>query len=99
MFLDEDASGQNVDRIVVTDWHRGLDNDRPAVKLAGHEVNRRAAQLYTVIQRLALGVHARERWQKRRVNIEDGIRECVEQPRSDEPHEPSETDQRYAAGS
>jgi hypothetical protein len=44
-------------------------------------------------KRLSLGVETRKRRQERRVNIEDRVRESVQQRGTDEPHVTGETDQ------
>ena len=87
-------AAQRLGRVVVAHRHRGLQHDRTGVELAGHEMDGRAGDLHAVLERLALRVDAGERRQQRRVDVEDRVREGVEQRRADEPHEAGEADQR-----
>ena len=77
--------------------HRRLHHDRAASSSRGHEVHGRAGDLHAVLERLALRVDAGERRQQRRVDVEDRVRERVEERRADQPHEAGEADERDAA--
>jgi hypothetical protein len=56
-------------------------------------MHRSAADAHAVLQRLPLRVEPRKRGQKRRVNVEDAIRERLEQRPADSPHEAGKTDE------
>ena len=81
-------------RVVVPHRDRRLQHDRPAVELAGHEVHGRAADLHAVLERLPLRVDAGERRQQRRMDVQDRVRERLEQRRADQAHEAGEADER-----
>ena len=70
-----------------------LHDDRPAVELRGDEVHRHAADLDAVLDRLTLRVEAGERGQQRRVDVQDGVAESVEERRADQAHEAGEADE------
>ena len=99
MFLLENPRAERVGRVVVKDRHGRLTDDRSAVELARDEVDRGAGHFRAVVQRLPLRVHAGERREERRMDVEDGVREGVEERGSEEPHESREADERQVARS
>src|SRR5262252_9270836 len=70
-----------------------LEHDRTAIQLGGDEMNGRTRDLDAMFDRLPLCVQARERRQKRRVDVQDAILKRVEERRANEPHVARETDQ------
>ena len=48
-----------------------------------------------MLERPALGIDPRKRRQQRRVDIENRLRERIEQRRTDQSHEPRETDEAH----
>jgi hypothetical protein len=64
MFLDEDSLRQRLHRVIVQDRDDGLEHDRSAIHVLGHQVNRRAGEPYAVLQRLSLRIKTWKRWQQ-----------------------------------
>ncbi len=93
MLLDEDSCRQRLHRVGIEHRHGGLKHDWAAIELRRHQMHGRAAHAHAVLQRLPLRVEPRKRGQQRRVNVEDAIRERLEQRRADAPHETGETDE------
>ena len=78
------------------DRHGGLRDDRSAVELAGDEVHRHAGDLHAVRQRLLRRVHAWERRQQRRMDVENRVGIRVEERLAEQPHESRQADERDA---
>lgn len=95
MLLDEDPCGKALNGIVITNLHWGLQHDWTAVEFTGNEVDRRTCDLDTVLQRLALSIDAGKCRQQGRMDVQDRIWEGIEQVRANQPHEPSQTDERH----
>ncbi len=95
MLLDENARGERVAGVIVGDRYGSLHDDGPAVQLPGHEVNRRSAHAHSMVERLPLCINTGEGWEQRWMNVQDRVPVGIEQPRSDEPHEAGEADQRH----
>ena len=57
-----------------------------------------AADLYSVVDRLLLGVESRERGQQRRMDVEDAVGERLDERRTDEAHEAGQADKPDVAG-
>ena len=64
MLLDEDAGCQGIDGVVLFHRNCALKDDRTSIELAGDEVNRDAADLHTIGERLRLRVDAGKRRQQ-----------------------------------
>ena len=88
MFLDKNPRRQRGTGITVEHGDRPLHDDRPAVECVRHEVDRGASDLYPVLQRVTLSVHARERRKERRMDVQNGLRKRLEERRADHTHVP-----------
>src|SRR5882724_4677900 len=86
MFLFKNASCECVMGIVVFYRYNSLKNDNTVVNSLVNEVDGAAGELSPVIKRLALSIEAGKRWQQRRVNIEDAIREGLHKCGRDNTH-------------
>ena len=93
MLLDEDACRQGFGAVAVENRNRSLQDDRAIVEPGRDEMDRRTGYADAVLERLTLRLEARERGQQRRMNVEDAIGKCLEQPRSNQSHVPSKANQ------
>ena len=96
VLFDQDALRQRRRRVLVEHRDRRLQNDGAAIELAGDQMNRRAADADAVRKRLRLRVHARKGREQRGMDVQDRVREFVEQRRTDQPHEPGQAHERHA---
>ena len=92
VLLDLDARVQGLGRVVLEDRHRLLHDDGAGVRSGVDEMNRHARDLASVVERLGPAVDARERGEKRGVDVEDAVRERGEQLGLDDAHEAREHD-------
>ena len=70
VLLDQNARGQRVLRVAGSHRHRRLQHDGTGVDALVDEVHGGARHLHAVLERLALGVQARERRQQRGMDVE-----------------------------
>ena len=78
MFFFEDAVGERVSGIGIEDRDGSLQDDRAAVQLLIHEVDRAAGNLDAMRPRLILGIETRKGGQQRRMDVENAIRRILE---------------------
>jgi hypothetical protein len=93
MLLFEDPRRQLVRPIVIPYGYCILKNNRAAVELGGDQVNRDSRVFHAVLPSLVLRIHARERWKQRWVNIQNGVRESLDEDGAKPPHETREAHQ------
>src|SRR5262245_35262922 len=93
MLFSEDACRQGLHRVAVEHRHGGLKHDWAAIELRRNQMYRGATHTHAVRQRLPLSIQPGEGRQERRVNVEDAVRESLEQRRADAAHETGETDE------
>lgn len=93
MLLGEDSRGKRFRRIPGEDWHSPLHHDWPAIQFRSDEVDGHATQLHAMLNRLPLRVQARKGGQQRGMNVEDRIRERINERCTHESHESGKADQ------
>ena len=93
MLLDEDPRRQRLDRVIVEHRHGGLQDDRTVVELGCHQMHGRARDAHAVFERLPLRVESGKRRQQRRMDIQDAVREGLEQRSAHQTHEAGQADQ------
>src|SRR5437762_2126286 len=79
--------------IVGQDRHDRLGNDRPVVELGGDEVHCHASELAARGDCAAMRVKPRERWQQRRVHVDDAAFEAAHEFARQDSHEAGEHDE------
>ena len=77
VLLLKDAICKCVFGVIVVDRHSDLRDDRAVVKTGAHEVDGAACDFYARFDRLTLGMKSTEAREKRRMDIDDAVRECV----------------------
>ena len=77
VLLRKDAICECIFGIIIIDRHSDLRDDRAVVKTGAHEVDRAACDFYARFDRLTLGMKPAEAREKRRMDIDDAVRECV----------------------
>ena len=77
MLLLKDAICKCVFGVIVVDRHSDLRDDRAIVKTGAHEVDCAACDFYARFDRLTLGMKSTEAREKRRMDIDDAVRECI----------------------
>src|SRR5207249_2900287 len=93
MFFLQNAGRKRFDRIVIQNRNHSLVDDWAIVQRAGYEVNRAAAEFYSVLQRLFLDLEPGKRRQQRRMNIQDTVGKGVEKDGAEDSHEPGKNHQ------
>jgi len=91
MFDAEDALFQRLRRIAGEDGNLALQDDRPGIQVLVHKMNSGAADRFAGLQGLLLGAETREFWQQRWVDVEDSVRERVDERRAQQAHESGQT--------
>ena len=71
MLLNQDSGRQVVDRVAVEYGNHRLSDDRSSVERLVDEVDRAAAQSYSMLESLALRVEAGKCGKQRRMDVED----------------------------
>ena len=97
MFLDQNARGEGVGRVLVVDRHDGLEHDRASIELRGNDVHGGTTDLDAVVPRLGLPVEPGEGRQERWMDVEDAVRERLDERCAQQPHETSEAHERDVA--
>ena len=97
MFLAQHAGRQALRRVVRQDRHRRLNDDRPAVDLRPHVVNRAAGDAYAGLDGPGMRIQPLERRQQRGVDVDQPIAPTVDEFRREHAHEAGEADQLDAA--
>ena len=77
VLLLKDAICKCVFGVIVVDRHSDLRDDRAVVKTGAHEVDCAACDFYARFDRLTLGMKSTEAREKRRMDIDDAVRECI----------------------
>ena len=77
VLLLKDAICKCVFGVIVVDRHSNLRDDRAVVKTGAHEVDCAACDFYARFDRLTLGMKSTEAREKRRMDIDDAVRECI----------------------
>ena len=77
VLLLKDAICKCVFGVIVVDRHSDLRDDRSVVKTGAHEVDGAACDFYARFDRLTLGMKSTEAREKRRMDIDDAVRECI----------------------
>ena len=77
MLLLKDAICKCVFGVIVVDRHSDLRDDRAVVKTGAHEVDCATCDFYARFDRLTLGMKSTEAREKRRMDIDDAVRECI----------------------
>ena len=93
MLLAQHPSREVLHRVVRQDRHRCLDDDRPAVDLGSHEVNRAAGDAHAGLDGPRMGVEPLERGQQRGVDVDQPIAPAAHKFRREDAHEAGEADQ------
>ena len=79
MLLRKDARGKRIVRIVIQNRDGSLKHDRTGIELFVDEVHGTSRYLDTIRQRLVLRIESRESRQKRWMDIEDTLRERLDE--------------------
>ena len=77
VLLLKDAICKCVFGVIVVDRHSDLRDDRAIIKTGAHEVDCAACDFYARFDRLTLGMKSTKAREKRRMDIDDAVRECV----------------------
>ena len=89
----QDAIRECLSCVVIENGDSPLQDDRTRVELGRDQVDGDTADLHSVLDRLMLGIHSRKRRQQRRMNIENRVREGIQQHGANQSHVTGETDQ------
>jgi hypothetical protein len=93
VFLLENSGRQFFDRITLQNRDDGLKDDGTAIQRLIHKVHRAAAEFHSMFESLILDIQSRKRRQKRRVNVQDGMGEGLDQDRAEHSHESGQANQ------
>jgi len=93
VFLGENSRSQSGIGVSVDHWDASLHDYRSAVEFPSHEMYRGTSDLYPVLQRLTLSIQSGERWKKRGVDVQNGLRKRLEEWCADQPHVASQADE------
>ena len=96
VLLEEDALAERGLVVAVEDGDGRLREDGAGIHSGVDEVHGAAGDAHAVRERLRLRVDAGERGEERGVDVDDAVRERVEEDRRDEAHEAGEHDARGA---
>ena len=77
VLLLKDAICKCVFGVIVVDRYSDLRDDRAVVKTGAHEVDGAACDFDARFDRLTLGMKSTEAREKRRMDIDDAVRECI----------------------
>src|SRR5262245_3572088 len=93
MLLDENSCRQRLHGVGIEDRYGRLRDDWTTIELGCHQMHRDAADADAVRERLPLRLQAGKSRQKRRVNVENGVRERIEQRPANQAHESGQADE------
>src|SRR5918993_2213921 len=86
----ENSHRKRIDIVRVLHRYGVLQDNRTAVKLSGYQVDRRAGPLHPMFPRLILRIRSRERREQRWVDIDDSVREFIQEDWGEHTHEAGE---------
>ena len=98
VLLLKDAICKCIFGVIVVDRHSDLRDDRAVVKAGAHEVDCAACDFYARFDRLTLGMKPAEAREKRRMDIDDAVRECVHKLFPADTHISREADEVWRIG-
>ena len=93
VLFDEDALGEGVGVVRIEDGDRALEDDGAMIEVLVDEVDGAAGDFDSVIERLLLGVEARECGQQRGMDIEDAVGEGGDEAGREQAHVTGEADE------
>ena len=93
MFLFQDAGGQHVLRIIIIDGNCSLRDDRAVIKARSDEVDRAACDFDAGFNGLSLGMKPAEARKQSRMDVDDPVRECMNQIFSADSHVAGKADE------
>ena len=98
MLFDQDPRGECLNRVIVEQRHGGLQDDRTVVQLGGHEMHGGARDSHAMVERLPLRVESGECRQEGGVDVQNAVREGLDQRGTHQAHETGQADQIDASG-
>ena len=93
MFLFQDTGGQRVFRIIIIDGNCSLRDDRAVIKARSDEVDRSACDFDAGFNGLSLGMKPAEARKQSRMDVDDPVRECMNQIFSADSHVAGKADE------
>jgi len=93
----ENSRGERVGRISLENGYGALQDDRTAIELGRHKMHRDAGDLHAVLECLSLCIHAGERREKGRMNVQDAIGKRLDHCGTQHTHEPGQAHNIYAS--
>src|SRR4029078_11489933 len=85
--------GKRFGRVLIQHRNSGLHNHRSGIEILVHKVYAASGSAHSVFKRLPLCFEAGEGRQKRGVNIQNPVRELLDEVRTEQAHESGETNQ------
>src|ERR1700733_1618954 len=91
MFFRENARAESLCIVCLVNGHRALQDDDAMVELLVDEVYGAAGDFDSVLEGLMLRVEAGECRQQRRMNVQNALRECLDEAGREQAHVAGET--------
>src|SRR5712664_2418339 len=95
MFAPQDARSQRFGVVIVAHRYLCLDHDWTVIQLGSHEMHGTAVQLHSRLQCSWVGIEARERGKKRRMDVEHPAGIALDESRREDAHEASKRDETW----